>query len=93
MKKAIPYIIGIGELQRKASEIIKHVDSKHEEGFIVSHNQPKAVLMSLKRYQQLKLLEEAKRLEEEEVLAIVTAGDAEYEAGKTQKLKSLKDLL
>ncbi len=93
MKKAIPYIIGVGELQRKASEIIKQVDAKHEEGFIVSHNQPQAVIMSLKRYQQLKMLEEAKKLEEEEVLAIVKAGEAEYERGKTRKLKSLKDLL
>ncbi len=93
MKKAIPYIIGIGELQRKTAELIKQVDSKHEEGFIVSHNQPRAVLMSLKRYQQLKILEEAKKLEEEEILAMVKSGDAEYESGKTRKLRSLKDLL
>lgn len=93
MKKAVPYIIGIGELQRQASSIIKEVDSRHEEGFIVSHNEPQAVLMSLKRYTQLKALEEARGMEENEVLAIVQAGDREYEKGETKKLKSLKELL
>jgi len=92
MKKAIPYIIGIGELQRKAADIIKSVESE-QEGFIVSHNQPQAVLMSLKRYQQLKSLEEAKKLEEGEVLAIVRAGDLEFEKGQTKRLKNLKELL
>lgn len=62
MKKAIPYVIGIGQLQREASSVIKEVSLKHEEGFIVSHNEPQAVLMSLKRYTRLKALEEAKRL-------------------------------
>jgi prevent-host-death family protein len=93
MKESIPYIIGIGELQRKASEVIKKLDSLNREGFIVSHNEPKAVLMSLKRYEKLKLFEEARRVEEEEVLALVKGGDREYERGETKKLKSLKELI
>ena len=93
MKKTIPYIIGMGELQRQATTVIRAVDSKHGEGFIVSHNQPKAVLMSLKRYQRLKILEEAKRMEEDEILALVRGGDEEYERGKTVGIKSLKGLL
>ena len=93
MKKAVPYIIGIGELQRQASSVIKEVETKHEEGFIVSHNEPQAVLMSLKRYTQLKALEEVRRIEEDEVLAIIHAGDREYERGETKKAKSLKEFL
>ena len=93
MKKAIPYIVGIGELQRQASTIIKFVDSRYEEGFIVSHNEPQAVLMSLKRYAHLKALEEVKRMEEDEVLAIVQEGNREYEEGKTRKVKSLREFL
>lgn len=92
MKKAIPYIIGIGELQRQAASVIKTVDLKHSEGFIVSHNEPQAVLMSLKRYAQLKALEEVKRLEEDEVLEIVNRGDEEFEKSETNKLKSLREL-
>lgn len=90
--KQIPYIIGIGELQREASSVIKKIDLNHEEGFIVSHNEPKAVLMSLKRYERLKALEEAKRFEEDEILSMVAEGNREYEAGKTTKAKSLKEL-
>lgn len=89
MTKAVPYMIGIGELQRKASSVVKEIDSRKEEGFIVSHNQPKAVIMSLKRYQKLKAFEEARRAEEDEVLSIVKQGDREYEEGKTKKARSL----
>ena len=91
--KQVPYIIGIGELQRGASIIIKKIDLEKEEGFIVSHNEPKAVLMSLKRYERLKALEEAKRFEEDEILNLVAEGNKEYEAGKTMKAKSLRELL
>lgn len=93
MKKAIPYIIGIGELQRRASSIIKEVATHHEEGVIVSHNQPQAVLVSLKRYSHLQALEEAKRLEEDEILALVAKGDEEFEMGTTTKGKSLRNFL
>lgn len=79
MKEFIPYIIGIGELQRRAAGVIKEVDSRHEEGFIVSHNEPQAVLMSLKRYKKLRTLEKARQCEEEEILALVEVGDREYE--------------
>lgn len=92
MKKYIPYLIGIGELQRQASSVIQEVEDK-EEGFIVSHNEPQAVLLSLKRYAALKALEEAKRLEEDDVLALVAKGDEEFETGKMPKIKSLKELL
>lgn len=91
--KQIPYIVGIGELQRKAASVIEKIDSQGGEGFVVSHNEPKAVLMSLKRYERLKALEEAKRLEEDEVLTIVAKGNQEYETGQTTKVKSLKALL
>ena len=93
MKKAVPYIIGIGELQRRASSVIREVATHHEEGVIVSHNQPQAVLVSLKRYARLQALEEAKRLEEDEILALVAKGDEEFETGKTIKSKSLRHLL
>lgn len=93
MKKAIPYIVGIGQLQRQASSVIKALDHKYEEGFIVSHNEPQAVILSLKRYQELKDLEKAKSLEEDEVLALVRLGDEEYARGETRKVKSLKELL
>ncbi|MBI3541419.1 MAG: hypothetical protein HY073_04715 [Deltaproteobacteria bacterium] len=92
MKKAIPYIIGVGELQRQASSVIKALDHKYE-GFIVSHNEPRAVILSLKRYAEFKALEEAKRFEEDEVLSLIKTGDQEYERGETRKVKSLKDLL
>ena len=92
MKKAIPYIIGVGELQREASSVLKAV-KKHQEGIVVSHNQPQAVLISLERYARFKALEEAKRLEEDDVLETVATGDDEYAAGTTKKAKSLKDLL
>lgn len=85
MKRAVPYIIGMGDLQRQASAVIKSIGTRYGEGFIVSHNEPRAVLMSLRRYTQLKTLEEAKRSEEDDVLAIIQAGDREYDEGKTRK--------
>ncbi|OGQ04329.1 MAG: hypothetical protein A3F82_10350 [Deltaproteobacteria bacterium RIFCSPLOWO2_12_FULL_44_12] len=93
MKKAVPLLIGIGEVQRGLSQILRRLDEEEGDGFIVSHNEPKAVLMSLKRYEKLKHLEEARSNEEEEVLAVVKQGDEEYELGKTKTAKSLKALL
>lgn len=93
VKKALPYLIGIGELQRQASSVIKKVDAMRGEGFIVSHNEPRAVLMSLQRYEILRLLEENRRMEEADVLAIVEAGDDEFSTGKTNKSMILKDYI
>jgi prevent-host-death family protein len=93
MKKAIPYLIGVGDLQRRASAVIREVAEKHGEGFVVSHNEPQAVLVSLKRYETLKALEEAKRVEEEDILGIIQAGDEEFDSGKTKKARSLKEFL
>lgn len=50
-------VIGIGELQREASSVIKRVSTHGGEGFIVSHNEPRAVLLSLERYETLTALE------------------------------------
>lgn len=93
MKRAVPYLIGIGEFQRQAASVIKTLTDKHGEGFIISHNEPKAVLLSLDRYAKLKALEEAKRIEENEVLSVRDEGDREFELGKTRKARSLKDFL
>lgn len=81
MKRSIPYIIGIGELQRQASSIIQAVEDKYGEGFVVSHNEPKAVLISLKRYEQLKALEE------DEILSRVQKGNEEFKKDKILKKK------
>ena len=93
MKQSVPYIIGIGELQRQAATVFKKLSSKHGEGFVVSHNEPKAVLMTLERYEKLSRLEQAKRLEEHEVLALIAEGDHEFETGKTRTAKSLKEFV
>lgn len=85
-------MIGVGEMQRGLSHFLNLLETE-EEGFIVSHNEPKAVLMSLKRYEQLKFLERARLEEEEEVLRIVEEGEVEFEKGKTKTAKSLKSLL
>lgn len=77
-------------MQRGLTQILREIDEE-KEGFIVSHNEPKAVLMSLNRYEQLKNLEEAKLAEEEEVLEMVAQGDKEYEEKKTVTAKSLKN--
>lgn len=92
MKKYVPFIIGIGQVQRELTPILREIEEK-KEGFIVSHNEPKAVLMSLKRYEQLKGMEEARAKEEEEILDIVSRGDKEFTEGKTITTKSLKTLL
>lgn len=93
MKRSVPFIIGIAEIQRGLSHILRQLDRTAEEGFVVSHNEPKAVLMGLKRYEELRSLEEAKWKEEEEVLALVKEGDREYEEGKTRTAKSIRTLL
>lgn len=92
MKKVIPNIIGVGQLQRQVATVIKLIQDR-EEAFIVSHNEPQAVMMSLARYQELMNLEEKRRDEEDDILNVVRAGDLEYKTGKTVKIRSLKSLL
>lgn len=93
MKPVVPELIGIGQLQRATTQTIRKVSQGKEEAFIVSHNKPQAVLLSLTRYEELKGLEEAKAREEEEVLAVVAGGDEEFEQGKTVTKRSLRELL
>ncbi|MBI2346529.1 MAG: hypothetical protein HYV03_06570 [Deltaproteobacteria bacterium] len=93
MKRAIPELIGMGQLQREATRTIRRIAHEGQEAFIVSHNKPQAVLLSLRRYQELRALEEAKQKEEGEVLAIIARGDEEFALGKTVTKKSLRHLL
>lgn len=58
MATYIPNIIGSGELQKNASIVIKKVARSEEESFVVTNNEPKIVMMSLIRYQELKALED-----------------------------------
>ena len=58
MNHSTPRLIGSGELQRNAATIIKRVAREDQESFIVTHNKPQAVMMNLRRYRQLKALEE-----------------------------------
>lgn len=58
MAAYIPNIIGSGELQKNVSVIIKKVAQSEEESFVVTNNEPKIVMMSLTRYQELKALED-----------------------------------
>lgn len=92
MKAAVPELIGMGQLQRETTQTIRKVAREGQEAFIVSHNKPQAVLMSLTRYKMLTALEAAKAQEEAEVLAIVAQGDEEFDRGKTVTKTSMKDL-
>lgn len=58
MKTYVPSIIGSGELQRNAATIIKKLENSDQESFIVTRNEPKLVIMSIKRYEKLKALED-----------------------------------
>ena len=58
MSKHTPHLIGAGELQKNASIIIKQIEASDQESFVVTHNQPKIVIMSIKRYEKLKALED-----------------------------------
>ena len=86
-------MIGVGKLQRQISVIISSFSEDPEESFVVSNNQPKAVLMGLERYEELRCLEAAREKEELEVLAVVEKGDQEFKMGRTVKSKSLKELM
>lgn len=58
MRQYIPTIIGAGELQRKTATVLKRVASDEQESFVVTHNVPQIVMMSIERYTQLKALED-----------------------------------
>jgi len=58
MASSIPKLIGAGELQRRAATILKTISQSDQEGFIVTHNVPTAVIMSIGRYAKLKALED-----------------------------------
>lgn len=92
MENFTPKIIGIGEFQKKTSHFLKELKNK-KESFLVSHNKPQAVIMSLDRYATLRSLEEESLEEIKEVLSIVEEGNQEFEQGKTIKAKSMRELL
>lgn len=58
MAKYVPNIIGTGELQRNAAAVVKEVAMSNEESFVVTNNEPRIVIMSIQRYQELKALED-----------------------------------
>lgn len=58
MSHLIPHLIGSGELQRNAASIIQNVAKSDQESFVVTRNEPKVVIMSIKRYEKLKALED-----------------------------------
>lgn len=58
MPKYVPSLIGAGELQRNAATILKEVEASEKESFVVTHNEPRVVIMSIKRYEKLKALED-----------------------------------
>lgn len=94
MEKIIPHFIGIGNLQKRPGYFIKKLDSV-EESFVVSHSEPRAILMSLKRYEFLRSLEErefSRQREIDDVLRIIQEGNDEYTKGRTIKAKSMREL-
>lgn len=58
MPQYTPNIIGAGELQRNAATILRRVSQSERESFVVTHNKPSVVIMSVARYEGLKALEE-----------------------------------
>ncbi len=93
MDKYTPQIYGIAEFQKQGSALIKKVMGQKKESFIVSHNKPQVVIMSLKRYDELRKIEEDYLKEEDDVLQVVSRGDEEFLLGKTIKVKSMKSFL
>ena len=58
MPQYTPNIIGAGELQRNVATILRNVAQSEQESFVVTHNKPNVVIMSVARYEELKALEE-----------------------------------
>lgn len=58
MPQYTPNIIGAGELQRNAATLLRKVAQSEKESFVVTHNKPRVVVMSIARYEKLKALEE-----------------------------------
>lgn len=58
MPQYTPNIIGAGELQRNAATLLRKVAQSEKESFVVTHNKPNVVIMSVGRYEELKALEE-----------------------------------
>ncbi len=93
MKHIIPELIGMGQLQRETTKTIRRIAQDSQEAFIVSHNKPRAVLLSLGRYEALKMLETKMQQEASEVEFVVARGDQEFKTRKTIVKKSMKQLL
>ena len=58
MSQHTPNIIGAGALARNVATILRKVAGSDQESFVVTHNKPKVVIMSVARYEELKALEE-----------------------------------
>ncbi len=58
MPQYTPNIIGAGQLQRNAATILRKIAQSEKESFVVTHNKPQIVVMSIARYEELKSLEE-----------------------------------
>ena len=59
MRQYTPNIIGAGELHRKAATVLRQVAASDRESFVVTHNEPRVVIMSIPRYETLRALEDA----------------------------------
>ena len=58
MHRYTPNIIGAGELHRKAATVLRQVAASDWESFVVTHNEPRVVMMSIPRYEKLRALED-----------------------------------
>jgi len=78
---AIPDTITVTDFQRKAADVLKHLDEKNGIKVIMSHNKPQGVLMSTSVYKQVQ--------EEADVKRIIAEGEVDLLSGQTVKATSL----
>ena len=90
--KFIPRIIGMAKLQRQTKNVVRELDRSGGEYILSVRENPRAVIMSLSRYEALRSLEEMKHQEESDVLRVVEEGDHEYHHRKTVRASSVAKL-
>jgi prevent-host-death family protein len=82
--------LSLADLRQNAGRVLRRAGSNGEPCVILSRTKPVAVVLSPGAYEEMR--SRLAELERAEIVQDVRQGMKEYRAGKSKKLRSLKDL-
>jgi prevent-host-death family protein len=84
------HLVSISKLRQNAARVLREASESEEPHVVISRSKPLAVILSLDSYEALRL--RAREVEHAEIVGDVQSGMREHRAGKSRRLRSLRDL-